>query len=155
MNPIQNGIDQASLKLSERVFRERLEKEPDDMNARLSLAWCLFLQALHQAGRESVAQALVARAEETETTDDSTHSLLDKNARALLREALQQAAAVRQLSPHPQDSTYMNLLQSLASLSGASQIVSGTEQEADRILSKLTSEMMLLHPARFYKDSAP
>jgi hypothetical protein len=124
-----------ALRRVERVYRARLIDEPTDMVARLSLAWCLFLQALHRAGEER-ALATVTALELAETVSDG-----GKRADDLLSDCLRQAITVMQLSPDPNDRTEIEKLHSLVKISGGGQAISEAEQQAKRILEDIAREM--------------
>src|SRR5438105_8952993 len=89
------SIDQ--LKTQERGYRRQIDHEPMDMCARANLAWCLFLQAMHQAGRENLLALLQERGDLPEHPLEGGFRL-DRDAQHLLRECLVAMRAVYDLS---------------------------------------------------------
>ncbi len=129
------------LRRIEDTYTRSLLEKPDDMQVRLRLAWCLFMQALHQAGQESVVTALV--------NDEASHrssgaSLLpfDKDAYLLLKDCLRQTFAIMQLSPCAQDQKDVRQIQELVGLLGAGQVFTDAKDEAYQILSNLTQDIL-------------
>src|SRR5437870_91409 len=80
----------------ERLCRTRLAREPGDMLARVGLAWCLFLQALHLDGHDNLAAAFIESGIQPKPV--RRDSVADGEARDLLNDCLAQANIVRQLS---------------------------------------------------------
>jgi hypothetical protein len=127
----------------ERIYRKQLVEEPGDTVARVSLAWCLFMQALHRAGQESTTPALL----ELPVSLDAVELEPDPRARErdsahLLEDCLRQTLAVLQLSPNPRDRTDVERLQALVKLSGGEALLADAEEQARRVLLQLTREMM-------------
>ena len=133
-------VPEALLRVEE-VYRRRLDVEPSDMVARVSLAWCLFMRALHRAGQESVIQAITITGR-TEPAEDSSPPSIGTDAGSILKDCLHQTIAVLQLSGNPQDRTAVRRLQSLVRLSGGEKAVSDAEEEAARILYAVTREIL-------------
>jgi len=132
-----------SLKRVELVYRQQLVADPADMMARISLAWCLFMQALHRAGQESVLTEL-ATASESEGGElgCAIQSILHEDADELLKECMRQTITVMQLSADPQDHTDVVKLQELIKLSGGGKAVSEAEAEGATILAQVTREIL-------------
>ncbi|MBI3911301.1 MAG: hypothetical protein HY320_10255 [Armatimonadetes bacterium] len=136
-------VEWQSLKRVEGLYRQRLENDPTDMIARISLAWCLLMLALHQAGRESILMGLLeTTGDQDELLANRIRSILDQDAYDLLRDSLRQALTVRQLSLNPQDQTDAAKLQELIELSGGSEAVSEAEAEAAEILAAVTRDIL-------------
>jgi len=153
MSERQPTLDVEALKRVEVIYRNRLEDEPGDMVARVSLAWCLFMRAFFQAGRESAVAVLTPQGKTADPQITHTvESVLDSNARQLLRECLRQTVTVMQLSPNPQDHLYVEKLQSLVRLSGHEDVVSEANDDAMRILTEITHEMLM---DRFTTEKRP
>lgn len=127
----------------ERIYRRRLAEEPGDMDARVGLAWCLFIQALYQDGQQSMLTALVAAGDgKEEQASVVIRSIAERDASHLLKDCLKQALTVQQLSPHPQDRSEVEKLQALVKLSGAGRAVIEAEDENARILAEITREII-------------
>lgn len=125
----------------EEVYRRQLDVEPSDMVARVSLAWCLFMRALHRAGQESVIQSITLSGRKESVESTPTPGAVP-DAGSILKDCLHQTIAVLQLSGNPQDRTDVRRLQSLVRLSGGEQAVSNAEEEAARILCAVTREIL-------------
>ena len=127
----------------ERIYRRRLAEEPGDMDARVGLAWCLFLQALYQDGQQSMLMALVAAGDgKAEPAQAAIRSIAGRDASQLLKDCLKQAITVQQLSPHPQDRNEAEKLQALVKLTGAGRAVLEAEDENARVLAEMTREII-------------
>ena len=130
----------------ERMYRKRLTDEPGDMVARTSLAWCLFLQALHRAGEEDALVTLEGMMLPPTTLDAGGDPVPGEDAERaaghLLEECLRQAVTVLQLSPDPRDHVDVERLQALIRLSGGEAAIAESEEQSRRILVQLTREMM-------------
>lgn len=145
MNAPRPVIDISALKRVEEVYRSRLQQEPGDLTARTGLAWCLFSQALHQAGKESVLDRLAPES----SGDEAARAAADPDARRVLKECLRQTVAVLQLSRTPAEQEEAERLQDLIRASAGDEAVSEVEQEASRMLAEL-AQAVLQHeiPAR-------
>ncbi|MCC2669055.1 MAG: hypothetical protein K0Q72_1526 [Armatimonadetes bacterium] len=132
----------------ERMYRQRLTDEPGDMVARVSLAWCLFLQALHRAGEENALTGIDSALEEAgipitemlELGEDDGEE--GRAADRLLEDCLRQTVTVLQLSPDPRDRTDVERLQALIRLSGGEAAIADAEDQSRQILVQLTREML-------------
>lgn len=137
----------------ERIYRKQLQEEPGDTVARVSLAWCLFMQALHRAGQESTVSPLL------EVTCSHDHpevevetEVHERDSAHLLQECLRQTVAVLQLSPNPRDHSDVERLQTLVKLSGGESLLADTEDQARRVITRLAHELLegdTAHPRRF------
>lgn len=127
----------------ERLYRQQLVAEPGDTMARVSLAWCLFMQALHRAGQESTAPMLLELPVPPDTGElDPDPLARERDSAHLLQDCLRQTLAVLQLSPNPRDRTDVERLQALVKLSGGEALLADAEEQARRVLLQLTREMM-------------
>jgi hypothetical protein len=143
MNLQRKTFDISTLKRVEEIYRKRLVEEPGDMVARLSLAWCLFMQALHQAGQESLLAALAEAGKGQEMPlDEQASPAPDHDSSELLTECLKQTITVMQLSPNPQDRTDVERIQALVRLSGEEEALSEAEEEAARILGEMSRAIL-------------
>jgi hypothetical protein len=125
----------------ERIYRKQLVEEPGNTVARVSLAWCLFMQALHRAGQESAVNSVLELTLPADSAANDGQSS-DRDSAVLLQDCLRQALAVLQLSPDPRDRLDVERLQALVKLSGGAEILADAEEQAHRILTQLTREMM-------------
>lgn len=152
-------IDIENLLTVENRCRQQLGDNPIDMDARLSLAWCLFMQAVHEAGREArLPEEIEAPKNGTANgalngkaadTGDEGARMAHRPAYHLLRDCLNQTVTILQLSPHLQDQREAQRLQSLANLSGNEQAVLEANREGERIVEELTHDILnLSEPAR-------
>ena len=127
-------FDLCALQTAEVNYREHLLSQPDNLATRLSLAWCLFIQALHQSGHEAAImynglayeQALVPSVA-------SDHMVAERrNAQSLLHDCLQQTYIVKHLSTNDEDRTGVERLQVLVELAGAQEPATYAEAESLR-----------------------
>lgn len=157
-------VEPEALSRAEAVYRQHLIHEPDDTVARLSLAWCLFMQALHQAGRESVlgvgsmvVEPLAGPSEVREgagsrpicdgpafsgmRTGAAELDVNDPEARNFLLDCLRQTTAVVHLSRSAQDRRDVERLRALVRLCNGDEVMSAAEAEAVEILDGIAREM--------------
>jgi hypothetical protein len=138
-----------ALRRVEYVYRRQLAEDPAEPVARISLAWCLFMQSLLRAGQESVLEALVEATEGCEEPLEQTmKSVLDQNATQLLADCLRQTLTVKQLSSDPEAQVGAEKILSLVRLSGAGSALSSAEDQARKILSEVTREALGEHEGR-------
>jgi hypothetical protein len=138
-----------ALKRVESIYRRQLADDPADPIARISLAWCLFMQSLLRAGQESVLEALVEATEgREESLDQTMKAVLDQNATQLLEDCLRQTMTVKQLSSDREAHVSAEKILSLVRLSGAGAALNSAEDQANRILSEVTREVLGEHDGR-------
>lgn len=167
-------FDMEALQAIEGAYRERIDEEPVDTGARLRLAWCLVLRAVHEAGREAMAMSVVTAAAAAPGTpvwgasaavpagcsnDAKAVSAVEPSVTStrseeytscvLLKNCLQQATMVLQLSTVPEEKHEAARLRDLIQLSGARQAIIEADEEADKIVSDITHAILQdLHIAR-------
>ena len=96
-------FDPHGLKEAEEAYRFVLRREPDNMDTRINLAWCLLLQAVYQSGQETML------AEQNDSTAEACHKTNPPSlspgpdARHLLQECLRHSLTVRHLSARTSD----------------------------------------------------
>lgn len=133
-------FDPPGLKEAESAYRFVLRREPDNMEARINLAWCLLLQALYLSGQES------ARAEQHDSRGE-THSVstgssaADPDARHLLQECLRHSLTVKHLSAHPSNRLDVAKLEELVLLAGGKELLLSTEEGGARIIDNLVTAL--------------
>src|SRR5260221_13074768 len=100
----QPVFDIDGLRRVESVYCARLAQDPGDHVARMHLAWCLFMQALHESGQQSVIAALFSQDDHLDKrTMKRIRSVLDRDAQRMLRDCLRHSVTVMQLSTDPRD----------------------------------------------------
>lgn len=128
-----------ALKQIEGLNRKRLAAEPADLVARARLAWCLFMQALYQAGLDA---EVLSRVPTPADTSPARAAGRTQEAERLLRECARQTVTVRLLSPDPREQSDMEKLQSLVRLSGAGPELAAAEEDGTRIMAEVTTEIL-------------
>jgi len=135
VNTYQDPIRIDALKTAESGYRNQLASDPCDTQARVKLAWCLFVQAVHAAGRESLFHEVH---EYSEPVDERLPNIIDaireNDVDHLLRDCLRQTTAVLHLSKEQRDRTDVEMLQTLIGMAGAERWTHDTSREADRCL---------------------
>jgi hypothetical protein len=129
-----------TLKRVETVYRRQLQHDPADMVSRLSLAWCLFIQALHKAGQESALTTL-GEPGDCCSAPSAENPAREQDAQQLLRDCLRQTIMIMQLSPDTRDQSDVRRLRALVKLSGAEQLLSEAEADATRLLQDVAAEI--------------
>lgn len=140
MKDPQHLVDPEALRRMEAVCRARVLADPVDTLARGRLAWCLFLQAVHQAGQESILEQLGITPLEVKAVGPR-ESFEDRQAQELLDECLRHTEAVLHLSAPGQQRTEMERLLGLARLSVGEPAFNSAEQKAHRILDTLIRDL--------------
>lgn len=138
----QMRVDLDALRIAEQGYRQLLIAEPGDMEVRVDLAWCLFMQALHLAGQESMCCSADTASEYPATGRFATRPVLEREARSVLRECLQQTITVSQLSRNRQDQLVIEKLQALVRLAYGESAVVVAEGTARRVLAEITTAVM-------------
>ena len=135
MNNYQDPIRLDALKTAEAAYRTQLASDPCDTHARMKLAWCLFVQAVHAAGRESLFhQGHEGSAPVDERLPHLLESIRENDVDHLLRDCLRQTTAVLHLSKEQRERTDVEMLQTLIGMAGAERWTHDTSREADRCL---------------------
>lgn len=151
------SIDQ--LKNQERGYRRQVDHEPMDMCARANLAWCLFLQAMHQAGRENLLALLHERGEDPYIPSYEGGLRLDRDAQHLLRECLIEMRTVYELSRDPKDIADVDRLRQLVTISGAEAALRDADHEAARWLAEMAQAILAMpvveRPRRYRRPGIP
>lgn len=124
-------FDLASLESWERTSRDRLIADPTDFAARLDLAWCLFLQALHPA----IGQG--------RTGEDATSRPVKAGSpsRTRLAMALREALKVCQMSADPMHHAEATRLEVLVELVGGRQAVALAHDQVGALIRQLASDI--------------
>jgi hypothetical protein len=143
VRPSTKDFEPTDLKRAEDTYREQLRSEPDDLALRLSLAWCLFMQALHRSGQEAVftyTQHACTDASAAVTPTDSATA--DRSANALLKDCLQQTYTIKHLSLREEERLEVARLHALVEMAGAQDLVIGAEVKSVQRLVALAREAM-------------
>ena len=128
-----------AIRRAEQVYRSDLVNDPADTSTRIKLAWCLFVEAIHAAGRESVLRDLSeCERKSHEDLETAVRAIQDSAVDHLLSDCLRQTTAVMHLSREDRERTDMELLQMLINLAGAEHSTAGTAEEARRCLNDIT-----------------
>ena len=133
-------LDIAGLHIAEAGYRECLQTQPDNTAARLNLAWCLFVQALHRGGIESVC--MVEADQPVMAPIKCSRATGERNSSALLQECLGHAFMVRNLSVGRKDIQDAQRLQALVRLSGLQDAAKSAEAQSMDWLIALSCEIM-------------
>ena len=118
MQPSPHLFDLCALQRAEANYKECLLTQPDNLAVRLSLAWCLFIQALHQSGQETAIISNNLPYEQAVPPAQDTPVKV-RDAQALLQDCLQHLYNVKHLSIDEEDRSGVERLQTLVELAGA------------------------------------
>src|SRR5436190_24346001 len=102
-----------ALRRAESIYRHTLLIEPGDTAFRLRLAWCLFIQAVHQAGRESILDTVECEYGGLNGLTPELSNGIEKSVDELLKDCVRQTTTVRQLTLKERDRSDAELLLSL------------------------------------------
>ena len=133
MDPIRHVpvVNLDALNRAAEKYRHQLDNNPDDMDSRVQLAWCLFLLAMFGTTTEKGLPK--AHVESSLTAWDAEKALND---------CLRETFMVIQLSTDKEDHIRVKTLQSLVKLLCGTQILSHAEQEATSVLTQLIQEIL-------------
>lgn len=143
-------VDAEALRRVENFCRSRILQDPCDTLPRGTLAWCLFLQALHQAGRESVLNLLPDLTLWPEGEQEPFEPQSERGAEQLLAECLRLTEIALSLTEPGELRTEMERLRSLARLSAGEQPVYRAEQQMQQILHTLMDDVKAANPSQFF-----
>ena len=128
----------SALKQREDSYRIRLHSQPDDMENRVNLAWCLFMLALHQSGRESTQRSQTQAAMATEgDVPEERLGTREYTTEALVAECLRHLFVMLQCSHNTDIITRAETLLTLIRQVGGETALASAQSEADRLLAKL------------------
>jgi hypothetical protein len=134
-----------TLQQMESRYQLELTEDPANLELRLDLAWCLFMHALHEAGRESLLPSLAGDDRDGDRADMFREiGLFDQKAYRLLKGCLKETFTVLQLSPNTPEEVAK--LHALIRLAGANQAFLEAEDEAMKILARLGRDMAVVQP---------
>ena len=136
------AIKMEALKRAESAYRTSLVSDPADTAARLRLAWCLFVQAVHQAGRESILDSIHSTGSESEAMRGVIRSIQETDVDHLLQDCLRQTTTVMQLTRRPHERTDVEMLQMLVKLAGAEEWAADADREAASRLRDITQALV-------------
>lgn len=134
-------FDPPGLKEAESAYRFVLRREPDNMDARVNLAWCLLLQALYASGQEA---ALAAQTEGEDTADlhlPTSAPTTGSNAQHLLQECLRHSLTVKHLSAQPANRSDIAKLEELVLLAGGKEMLLSSTEGGARIIDNIVSAL--------------
>ena len=131
------------LRRAESSYRECLVSDPADTATRLRLAWCLFVQAVHQAGRESILETISFDGPGSDLLPGVIRSIQETDVDHLLQDCLRQTTTVMQLTRRPHERSDVEMLQLLVKLAGAEQWAADADREATMRLRDITKALIL------------
>jgi hypothetical protein len=130
-------IDHEALGRAKKLYRQRVQKEPRDIAARIELAWCLFIESLHQAGWESALAAPISDEAKGLSAETVGQPTAREEARTLLAECLRETCRVRQLSAVAAEQQEADRLQALAKLAMGEEALSNASASASEAVKRL------------------
>jgi hypothetical protein len=107
-----------------------LEQNPDDPELRISLAWCLLLEALHRAGQEYASDPKFI-------PPASSY----RNSSELFRECLKQANTASDINPNSVVQEHLNQLEILVRMSNGEAVVETAADEQEQKTKKLVKDI--------------
>lgn len=135
-------LDLNALKRLADGYSERLVENPTDAPARINLAWCLLMQAVHRTGESRVISELAASGERVHThLGRMVDSTPDRDAAEHLRLCLRETFTISQLCADESHRAEVKRLQELVRLSGGEAAVTRAEAEALDVLRNLTAAL--------------
>jgi hypothetical protein len=129
-------FDRIFLDRAEHTYRQQLVAHPEDTDLRLRLAWCLFMQALYQAGQEAAISAGAS------DPGQSSECLSERDSQNLLKDCLQQTYTVMHVGAQSGERPDVEKIQELVRLSGTSEVLLQAQDRATFILTKLAGEIL-------------
>lgn len=143
MNSYPLACDIHTLRKIESTYQIQLEVEPSNLDIRLDLAWCLFMQALHEAGRESLRVPLPSNDQDLDRAVLYREiRLFEQKSYTLLKSCLRETFTIMQLSPiTPKE---VSKLHTLIRLSGAGEAFAEAEDEAMKVLARIGRDIVVM-----------
>lgn|GEM_PF-4592787 len=126
----------------EKKCQRILARRPDDYGARMQMAWCLFLQAIHREGQESVINKIAPLypKEIIKLTGDAAVRF-HRESRWLFAESLKHSYAVSKLSSNPKFLQEAERLKELVKISAGEEMIMDVEDSSAVAISHLTKEI--------------
>ncbi|MFN3649705.1 MAG: hypothetical protein ACK47B_08985 [Armatimonadota bacterium] len=142
MNPRQPSIEMEWIERVETIYRQQVEVDPSDHNARISLAWCFFIKALHHSGRESLLRMLSESDDEEDLlTAERLRRFLDADTGELLSDTIRHTVTARHLSRDPEVQMEVTRLEELIMLSSGAESLPEAERTAWKTIVRVTREL--------------
>lgn len=132
-------FDPHSLKEAETAYRFVLVQEPDNMDVRVNLAWCLLLQAVYQSGQETVIAERRAHEHDANLLNEGAGLTPGPNAGHLLKECLRHSLTVKHLSAQTSNQLDMEKLEALVLLAGGKELLLSSEESGVRIIDNIVT----------------
>ncbi len=143
MQELRSPIDIVWLAETEAACRRRLRDRPDDLAARMRLAWCLFVHATHQAGEERLLSEMLSNGERPAAPARAApRAARDHDAVHLLDDCLRQVNIVAELSASPEHRADAQKLRGLVQLATGGHGMSLVEEQAARALQELLQAIL-------------
>ena len=130
-------FDPSGLKTAEEAYRFVLRQEPDNMDIRVDLAWCLLLQALYLSGQETAVAAQNIPEDGAFSQAVVSDAAPAPDAVHLLQECLRHSLTVKHLSAHTANQIEVEKLVSLVLLAGGKEHILFNEERGARIKSEI------------------
>jgi hypothetical protein len=136
-------MDLDAIRRVERIYRARLRSDPADTLARVRLAWCLFAQALHEAGRESAFAALQqAQISRPDPLEQPNVSVQKRDSTSILDDSLRQTYTALHLSASKRVRQDAMEILALARIVSGDASLGRAEKWADDILEAIMAEVI-------------
>jgi len=132
-------FDPHSLKEAETAYRFVLVQEPDNMDVRVNLAWCLLLQAVYQSGQETGIAERRGRENDANPTTAGAELTPGPDAGHLLKECLRHSLTVKHLSAQTSNQLDMEKLEALVLLAGGKELLQSSEENGVRIIDNIVT----------------
>jgi len=136
-------FDSADLERAENIHRVQLRSRPEDTALRLSLAWCLLVQAIHRSGQETVLAYSARTRGSVPPADTATAAgTAQRSAHALFKDSLFHTVTVQHMSLLEEDQLEVARLHSLVALAGAQELSNEAEAQSVQRLAALARAVM-------------
>lgn len=144
------SLDIEAVKQTEIACRRLLLQQPEDLETRINVAWCLLLRALFRAGMEARSGPR-ANLQSTSRIASITMDGLggdSRSSRSLLNECLRHTSIVKQLgidaeagAAATEVQTQLSAMQSLIGILGCRDQVLMAEAQVSRILDRIAGDL--------------
>ncbi len=131
-----SALNLHDLKNAEQAYRFVLCQQPDNMDIRVNLAWCLLFQALYRSGEET-ASDVHRSAAEARPQADATNFLPTSDSKQLLQECLRHTMMVKQLSASVSHLMDVDKLEAMVLMAGGKDLLIANEARGTRIRSEI------------------
>ncbi len=133
-----------------------LDKRPDDDGARMEMAWCLLMQAVHRQGQESVIHKIAPLINtQSVALGDEVEPLTHRESRWLFAESLKHSYVVSKLSSNPKWQQEAERLKELIVISAGEDALVDAQGDSATAITQLARDIARRQANRRHRRHRP